>query len=102
MQILYRSAMFIFALSLAPSIVFAGDQLPSQELTERSELYEQLKSMTALMQSALGTLRQQGMAIDDKFEEAWSDAASSAYDAKKLFTPIRQGLKKLLTKDDQK
>jgi hypothetical protein len=101
MQVLYRSAIFI-ALSLAPGIVFAGDRLPSQELIEKSELYEQLKSMTASMQSALETLRQQGMAIDDKFEKAWSDAASSAYDAKKLFTPIQQGLKKLLTQDDQK
>jgi hypothetical protein len=102
MQVLHRSAILIFALWLSPNNAFAGNPLQNQELFEKSGLAEQMSQLPAAMQASVGTLRQQGLPIDAKFEKAWADAVPVAYATDKCLTFIDQGVQKLLTAEEKK
>lgn len=95
MQVLWRSAILLCAIWLAPNQSFAGNPLRNGELIEKSGVAAALKAFEADLKPS----RPEGAPANEKLEKAWADFAAKAFDIEKILTSIDQGFEQLSPED---
>jgi hypothetical protein len=95
MQVLWRSAILLCAIWLAPNQSFAGNPLRNGELIEKSGVAAALKAFEADFKPG----RPEGAPTNEKLEKAWADFAAKAFNIEKILTSIDQGLEQLSPED---